>query len=195
MADPRFSPVQGRQPIPGPPQKKGITIPVLPIVLLLLYAVYVGVMIIGPYYVSSLGDTIDGILEFNIRVAIGGVLLVIFIFIMAYTLMESGKPKRVPVARPPPSPGPRPSPPVNKFKPVTSPAVKVEVPAPAEKKVEPKGEEIPKPAEPVKDIPKQTVISYPNEVEGGFYGATFIEISKTKVLKLRSLVVEPEYLN
>lgn len=196
MADPRFPPVQGRQPRPMPPPTQKRSIPVVPLVLLLIYAIYVGVMIIAPIYVSSLGDTIDGILEFNVRVAIGGVLLVIFIFILGYTLMDSGKPAKPPVRKPAPPPGATPGPPANRFKPVQPPAAKAPVKAQPPQKEQPKKEEKVQKIDEVKDqTPKQTVVSYPNEVEGGFYGATFIEISKTKVLKLRSLVVEPKYLD
>jgi hypothetical protein len=42
---------------------------------------------------------------------------------------------------------------------------------------------------------KRTVVPYPLEVEGGIYGETMIPLSPSKVLKLRSLVVEPEYLD
>jgi hypothetical protein len=198
MAQPRFQPVQGRQGGPPPPAKKQGSIPVFPIVLLVIYIIYVGVMIIGPIYVDSLRSNIDNILDFNTRVAIGGVLLALFIVILGYTLYDSGR-SQSPPARPPPRPGPAPQGAVSKFKPV-QPAK----PAPEPAKVAPttqvsappnkegstaKPKEVEKPG-----TPKQTIISYPNEVEGGFYGATMIDISKTKVLKLRSMVVEPEYL-
>jgi hypothetical protein len=39
------------------------------------------------------------------------------------------------------------------------------------------------------------VFTYPDLVEGGIFGDTYIRISPAKTLKLRTLVVEPEHLN
>lgn len=200
MVEPRFPPVQGRQQMPPPAKKQGISVPVLPLVLLLLYVVYVGVMIIAPILVSSFKDTIDGVLEFNIRVAIGGILLLVFIAIMVLNLLDSGKTKTPPSRKPAPPPGARPPPRTNRFKPVQPASVEPSPPQTSSVNVSqvkeaPSGEAARRPVVDGKTQAKEpTVISYPTEVEGGFYGATFIEISSSKVLKLRSLVVEPEYL-
>jgi hypothetical protein len=40
-----------------------------------------------------------------------------------------------------------------------------------------------------------TVVVYPDLVEGGIFGDTFIRISSARTLKLRTLVVEPEHLS
>ena len=50
-------------------------------------------------------------------------------------------------------------------------------------------------AKPVsKDKMKPLVFEYPQEVEGGLYGDTFIELDSESVLKLRTLVVKDIYL-
>ncbi len=191
MADPRFPPMQNGPSRPPPQRTGGGGIPIISILLLLIYGAYVGIMIVGPIFSDSMAKTMDGILEANIRLALGAVLLAIFIIILLFSLMDSGKQKGG-QRRPAPAPPPRSTPPgaqVKKFKPV-SPAG-----APA-----PQARPSPTPAkENVKTTPapvvKRTLIPYPVEVEGGIYGETFIDLGKTKTLKLRSLVVEPEYLN
>jgi hypothetical protein len=52
----------------------------------------------------------------------------------------------------------------------------------------------PRPTVPERPV-QAMVVTYPDLVEGGIYGDTFIKISPGRTLKLRSLVVEPEHLS
>ena len=193
MADPRFPPMQNGPPRPSPQRTGGGGLPIIPILLLLIYGAYVGVMIVGPIFSDSMAETMDGLLEANIRLAVGAILLVLFVIILLFSLTDSGKQKggqRKPAQAPPQRSTP-PGAQVKKFKPV-SPAG-----APA-----PNTQPAPTPPKPVKEdvktdpapVVKRTLIPYPVDVEGGIYGETFIDLGKNKTLKLRSLVVEPEYL-
>ncbi|MGA1792482.1 MAG: hypothetical protein ACMUHM_00870 [Thermoplasmatota archaeon] len=175
----KFTPVQGSPPPPG----KG-SFPMFPIFALLLYVAYLGIFIIGPKFVSLLADEFDPIFPPLWRLVGAVVLFLALALIIAYSLIS--KPKPLETVQPK-APGPRapavPPAPVSqaKFKPVAK------VPEPA------------KPAEPVKRVEdepvRSQVITYPLEVEGGIFGDTYIGLSPNKVLKLRSLVVEPEYLS
>lgn len=190
MADPRFSPVQNNPTRQGPPKKDGF--PILPVVLLAIYGIYAGLMLIAPIYVDPLNEAINGALDITARLAIGGVLLVLFIIIMIYNMSEgSSGPQRKappgpPLRKPPMAPGQVQA---KQFKPVVQPKPAQAVPAaPPVKKEE-------APAKAVSEIKKPLIILYPKEVEGGIYGDTFIHLTDSKTLRIRSMVVEPEYLS
>jgi hypothetical protein len=195
MADPRFPPVQGGPARPGPASRKTGKLPLLPIVLLVIYGLYIGVLIIAPALSKDLEETMEGFFPPNFRFIVGGILLGAFALIMVINLLDTGKPGAGPQLQSRPGPGGE----VKKFKPVqpaqarTAPqSVKQPSPPPKppEKQVPARKSEPPVPPE-----PRKIEITYPQEVEGGIYGETFIELGQQKVLKLRSLVVEARYLD
>ncbi|MGA1819625.1 MAG: hypothetical protein ACMUHU_01305 [Thermoplasmatota archaeon] len=180
MAAPaKFTPVQGSPPPPG----KG-SFPLFPIFALVLYVAYLGIFIIGPKFVSLLADEFDPIFPPLFRMVGAVVLFLVLAVIIGLNLLSKPKPQepvqpkapgpKVPAAQPPQaSPA--------KFKPVVK-EPEVKKAAPIVKRME---------DEPV----RSQVITYPLEVEAGIFGDTYIGLSPNKVLKLRSLVVEPEYLS
>ncbi|HHD15693.1 MAG TPA: hypothetical protein ENK47_03185 [Euryarchaeota archaeon] len=177
-----------------PAKRNGL--PTLPIVLLLIYSLYVGAFILAPLYISSIGDALDDKIPPDIRLVIGGVLLALFLIILLYKLLSGGDPagRPSPAVRPRTGPAgegsrfrpvqPRKTPAAPRFKPPTQPPIE---PAGRGKGTKP----APGPA---KEEQKRTIITYPSEVEGGIYGETFIPVGSSRLVKLRSLVVEPEYL-
>lgn len=189
----KFTPVQ-RNAVPrGPPPSGKKSIPAFPIFAVVVYAIYLGVMIIGPKFVTQLADELDPLIEPLWRLVGAGVLFVVLALIIVYNLMakpspDPQDPPRIPKPGPPSGvvrvQTPPAGAPLTKFKPVGGPP-------------SPKKEPIPKP-EPKKvedEAAKSQVIVYPLEVEGGIFGDTYIQLSPKKVLKLRSMVVEPEYLS
>ena len=189
----KFTPVQRPAASQGPPPQSKGSIPAFPIFAVVVYAIYLGVMIIGPKFVTQLANELDPLIEPLWRLIGAGVLFIILAVIIVYTLVvkpKSGQQGPPPIAKPggaapavrvqPQSRSADPS----KFKPIPGPK--------ADKKEEPPRSEPRK----VKDEPaKSQVIVYPLEVEGGIFGDTYIQLSPAKVLKLRSMVVEPEYLS
>jgi hypothetical protein len=189
----KFTPVQ-RSAVPQgpPPQSKG-GIPPFPIFAIILYAVYLGVMIIGPKFISTLADELDPMIPPLWRLVGAGLLFLILASIIVATLLK--KPKTGQEGPPSPKgiPGPSPSTRTQsapagsaaaKFKPVMADrkSPKEETPKQVPKKVE-------------DEPPRSQVVAYPLEVEGGIFGDTYIQLSPNKVLKLRSMVVEPKYLS
>jgi hypothetical protein len=191
MAAPeRFTPVQRNIGPPPAQQKQAGGFPMLPVFMVIIYILYVAVAMIGPKVSSQLADELDPVFPSTYRLVAAGVLFVLFAVIIAWAVFFR-KPSNE--TAPPRAPGPiAPSvkaPPVppkadtsTKFKPVVKPAEPKKETAPPTKKVEEKKETEPK------------VIVYPVEVEGGIFGDTYIQLSPEKVLKLRSMVVEPEHL-
>jgi len=192
MAEPRFPPVQGGPARPGPAKAKTGKIPMLPIVLLVVYGIYIAVLIVAPAFSKGFQDTLDGFFPPNFRIIVGGILLGAFALILLINLMDTGGSKAPPLKQRPSGPPGE----VKKFKPVQPAQAKAvppnkappATPPPAPKKDTP-------PAKPQTAAPKKQIIAYPSEVEGGIYGETYIELGQQKVLKLRSLVVEASYLN
>jgi hypothetical protein len=187
MAEPRFPPVQGGPARPGPAKQKSGKIPLLPIVLLVIYGIYIAVLIVAPAFSSDFEATLDGFFPPNFRVIVGGILLGAFALILVINLLDTGS--RGPSRPVPAGPGGE----VKKFKPV-QPAQARAMPPSAPPQAARKEPPPPQPA-PHIPAPKKQIIAYPSEVEGGIYGETYIELGQQKVLKLRSLVVEAEYLN
>jgi hypothetical protein len=188
----KFTPVQRNVPQGAPPPSKG-NIPALPIFAVILYAVYLGVMIIGPTFITKLADELDPMIPPLWRLIGAGVLFVALTLIIVYTLMakprsaQEGPPPvtkpagSAPAVRvPPPSMSTVPS----KFKPVSAPQ--------PEKK---EGVQKTEPRKIEDESAKAQLIAYPLEVEGGIFGDTYIQLSPKKTLKLRSMVIEPEYLS
>jgi len=185
----KFTPVQRNVPPQGPPpQTKGKS-PAMPIILLIIYAAYLGLMIIGPKFVSQLADELDPIVAPFLRWIGAGILFLVFAIMIMYSLLSKPKPAARQTPRPqqqaivkaqakPPGAAPP-----SKFKPITVKATeKKEKPLPPVKKVE-------------DEKARSQMIIYPVEVEGGIFGDTYIQLGQKKVLKLRSMVVEPEYLS
>mgnify|MGYP006283709129 CR=1 FL=1 len=188
MAEPRFPPVQGGPARPGPAKQKTGKFPVLPIVLLVIYGIYIAVLIVAPAFSSDLQENMDDFFPPNFRIIVGGILLGAFALILVINLLDTGS--RGPPSRPRPA-GPGGD--VKKFKPV-QPAQARAVPPSAPPQAT-RTEAPPPQPKPQPPAPKKQIIAYPSEVEGGIYGETYIELGQQKVLKLRSLVVEAEYLN
>jgi hypothetical protein len=191
MAAPgKFTPVQGNVSPQGPPTQMKGSSPAIPIFLAILYAAYLGLMILGPKFVSQLADELDPKISPFLRLVGAGVLFIVFALIIVVNLLSKPKPLAPQPPRPSPQvgkgPGPKApaGPPPSTFKPIAAkiPAKKEEPPKPQPKKVE-------------DESAGSQVIIYPVEVEGGIFGDTYIGLSPKKVLKLRSMVVEPEYLS
>jgi hypothetical protein len=191
MAAPeRFTPVQRNIPPSSTPQKEGEGFPMLPVFMVIIYILYVAVALIGPTVSSQIADELDPVFPSTYRVVAAGVLFVLFAMLIVWAVFfrkptEERTPVQTAGQRPPTPMAPPAAPKANapnKFKPVTKvPEPKKEAP-PRVDKVEVKKEVKPK------------VILYPLEVEGGIFGDTYIQLSPEKVLKLRSMVVEPEHL-
>ncbi|MGA1849061.1 MAG: hypothetical protein ACMUHB_06940 [Thermoplasmatota archaeon] len=191
MAAPeRFTPVQRNTGAPQAPQKQAGGFPMLPVFMVIIYILYVAVAMIGPKVSSQIADELDPVFPSTYRLVAAGVLFVLFAMVIAWAVFFR-KPSRE--AIPPRTAGPNTpqvkAPPVppkadasTKFKPVVKPPEPKKEAAPPAKRVEEKKETEPK------------VIIYPLEVEGGIFGDTYIQLSPEKVLKLRSMVVEPEHL-
>lgn len=186
----KFTPVQ-RSPVPLPPQKKKGSFPVISILLLAIYLTYLGVAIVAPLFVSSLSDSLDDILSPLYRVVAAAVLFAVFAMAILYMTFVGSSNE----ALPPPAPRPRPPAPSgalgpSRFKPVGVPSAPVKSPLVQAKK------EMKPPASKSFGKPKDkpTIITYPLEVEGGIFGDTYIQLSEMKVIKLRSVVVEPDQL-
>ena len=189
----KFTPVQRNVVPQGPPPPSKRSLPAFPIFASIVYAIYIGVMIIGPKFVTQLADELDPLIAPLWRLVGAGVLFIVLALIIVFTLVaKPGSSQVGPPAAPKPA-GPAPAvrvqtapanAPPSKFKPVTGAQAprKDEPPKPTPKKVE-------------DERARSQVIIYPLEVEGGIFGDTYIELSKNKVLKLRSMVVEPKYLS
>lgn len=189
----KFTPVQRS---PGPPQKQANTrgdLPIIPVILILLYAAYLGVAIVAPLFIGSLADWMDGIMPPLFRVIGAAVLFGIFggiLFYLTFFAHVGSSPvrnpapeqRRVPTSRPP-DPG--------RFRPVANAGSNSPKGSAVQENKNEKGSEKKK-IEKQKETP--AIISYPLEVEGGIYGDTYIKLSDKKLLKLRSMVVEPELL-
>ena len=144
--------------------------------LILLFIAYVVVFIILPQYTDLLSEALLADFEPLYRLVVAGALFVVIALILILSRSRKAPSRgRAPAASAfvgnPTKQGE-----VKRFKPVTP-----NVGGP-EKAMD----------GPVDTPPK--VFIYPKEVEGGIYGDTFISIDEKKVMKLRSLVVEPEYL-
>lgn len=189
----KFTPVQRNVVPQGPPPPSKRSLPAFPVFAVIVYAIYLGVMIIGPKFITQLADELDPLIEPLWRLIGAGILFVVLVLIIIYNMIAKPKPDQeghptIPKPGGPP-PGVR-----AKIPPVVAPTSKFRPIAGAQI---PKKEEPPKPApKKVKDEPARSqVVIYPLEVEGGIFGDTYIHLSPNKVLKLRSMVVEPEYLS
>ncbi len=169
-------PPQTVPPRRGPPGKPRGGPGPLPFLLILLFIAYVSVFMILPQYTDIVPETLLDGFEPMYRLAVaGGLFFVIAVLIMMLSRKKAPSRGRAqgfsaPVGRSPQQGE------VRKFKPVApdvvSPGRATDGPV---------------------DTPPKVFI-YPKEVEGGIYGETYISIDEKKVMKLRSLVVEPEYL-
>lgn len=144
----------------------------LQIVLLLAYALIVVVLIVLPMYVDQLSKALEPLGDsMRFGIAVGAGLLITFIMIGTIAVKAMGQPEEPPVEvaeRRPPAP--------------TAPTYPVQP--------------VQQPRPPVQVRPVETLmVTYPDLVEGGIFGDTFIKLSPGRTLKLRSLVVEPEHLN
>jgi hypothetical protein len=152
----------------------------LQMVLLITYAVIVSFLIVLPMYVDQVSRMLRPLGEttrFIIAVASG--LLIAFILIAMIAVKASGQAEVATVDRPV-----RPT--VQRMAPAQTIAAPVAAAAPGATQLR----------QPVVDrSPLRSVVTYPDLVEGGIFGDTYIAISPGKTLKLRSLVVEPEHLN
>jgi len=192
MAAPqRFTPIQRNISSSSASPKPAEGFPMLPVFLIIVYVLYVAVAIIGPEASSQLADELDPVFSPTYRVVAAGVLFVLFAVLIVWKVFFGrSDPKEQPappvrqtqqtVKAIPAAPMTGASP---KFKPVT--------------RVPEAGSETPKKenkAQEKKEI-EPRVIVYPLEVEGGIFGDTYIQLSPEKLLKLRSMVVEPEHLS
>ena len=175
----KFTPVQGS---PPPPAKSNA--PIVPIIAVIVYVLYLGIFIVGPKFVSTMAEEFDPMFPPLWRLVGAGLLFVILAIVIITNLLSKpasatpAPPKPLGTRVPPPSP-PQATPP--KFKPV--------VKEPEQRKPEVQVKK-------VEDEPiRSQVITYPLEVEGGIFGDTYIGLSPNKVIKIRSMVVEPEYLS
>jgi hypothetical protein len=116
---------------------------------------------------------------------IGAIVLFILLAAVGILVYRPKKSPEQPPVAPPPSRKPtssqsppvnRPAPQVNKFKPVS----------PEAKQVVKKPESV-RSKEPV-------IFTYPAVVGGGIFGDTYIEVTDDKIVRIRSLVVDPEYM-
>ncbi|MCK5773170.1 MAG: hypothetical protein KAH57_05230 [Thermoplasmata archaeon] len=169
-------PQQRLPPAGGTPRPRGGPSP-FSFLLILLFIAYVVVFIILPQYTDVISEALLADFQPLYRLVVAGALFVVIALILIVSRSRKSAPPRgrAPTASAlvgtPPKQGE-----VKRFKPVIP---KVDGP---EKAVD----------GPVVTPPK--VFIYPKEVEGGIYGDTYISIDEKKVMKLRSLVVEPEYL-
>ncbi len=161
-----------------------------PALAVILYILYIAVAIIGPKVSGQLASELDPIFPSTYRLIGAGVLFVIFAIVIIWVVFLKPPAAPQPQRRPAPQgPGFKPTPPKTgaqapgKFKPVSKPAHETKTASKPQVKVNEKKEIEPK------------VIIYPVEVEGGIIGDTYIKLSPEKVLKLRSMVVEPEYIS
>jgi len=152
-------------------------------ILIILYAAYVVVLIVLPALTDLLPESLEGSFPSLYRFIVAAILFFVVGGAVLYILRggsgstpENKNPPGTPpdIRRAPPGPPPRP---------VTSDG------APRFKPVEKKEEQ--KKEEPGKE---KEIVVYPREVEGGIYGDTYIGIDENRMLKLRSMVVEPEYV-
>lgn len=178
IPDPRL---RGR---PQPPPSGPTVSPGPMIFLILIYLIYIGGAIVAPLFVAEVAEQVDPQFPPLYRFIGAIVLFVIFAVIGALIYRPRQAPQQPPR---PPQPTPRPPSPqpaavkkpvqqVNKFKPVSQGA------KPAVNKPEPARSKEPK------------VFTYPAVVEGGIFGDTYIEVTDQKIIRIRSLVVEPGYM-
>jgi hypothetical protein len=122
----KFTPVQRNVVPQGPPPPNKGTIPAFPIFASIVYAIYIGVMIIGPMFITQLADELDPLIAPFWRLVGAGILFVVLALIIGYTLVAKPKTEQQgssPITKPggpapviriqPPSGGATPS----KFKP------------------------------------------------------------------------------
>jgi hypothetical protein len=182
---------------PVPSSKVGLQTParngkpsLIPLIILsFLYLAYLLGVIIAPLYVEKLDDLFGNYFSPVLRLVTACVLFLLFLIIGIAIYLRKGSPAKPPV----PQQRSRPralkltpdNPPVNRFKPVR--------PAETPLKNTTKNEAVPAKTDDKKPG-KEEVIVYPALVEGGIFGDTYIRITDSKILKLRSMVVEPKYL-
>ncbi len=169
-------PPQTMPPRQGPPGKPRGGPGPLPFLLILLFIAYVSVFMILPQYTDLMPESLLNGFEPMYRLAVaGGLFVVIAILIMMLSRKRSPSRGRA----------------QGSFAPVVKPPQQGEV-----RRFKPVSQDVDRPERSM-DGPADTppkVFTYPREVEGGIYGETYISIDEKKVMKLRSLVVEPEYL-
>jgi predicted PurR-regulated permease PerM len=153
----------------------------LPMVLVLIFLVYLLVFLVVPEFVSDLEKMLEPIPQI-IRIVTAVVLFGIFLLMILSTAFS----KAVDSIQPPPVQiptrqqviGQQPSAVRTMEQPVRPPSQTVKpISAQATSQV--------KPSQPL-------IFTYPILVEGGIYGDTYIKITDGKTLKLRSMVVEPD---
>ncbi|MGA1822062.1 MAG: hypothetical protein ACMUIG_06015 [Thermoplasmatota archaeon] len=181
IPDPRQ---QGR---PQPPPNGPKASPGPLILLIIIYVLYIGLAIIAPQFISDIADLIDPAIPALFRFIGAIVLFIILVLIGAFVYRpreaspnppKPAQPVSKPPSRPPAPPVGKPSPQVNKFKPV-APGTR---PAPGKPEPEKTGQKEPK------------IFTYPSVVEGGIFGDTYIEVTDDKIVRIRSLVVEPVHM-
>lgn len=182
---------QSRPPIPQQRPSGGFRPPLLPAVLVVLYLVYVGAMVLAPYFIEPYGKVLDGILSPLIRLVLAVVLMVVFGGLMLRDLLKGKEQGPIASDR---SQVPRAAPlgggPVigmaqPRFTPVAGPG-----PGPMAQPQAPMR---------VREIEKgpstPNIFTYPQDVEGGIYGDTYVQITPNKIIRIRSLVVDKRYMS
>lgn len=152
----------------------------LPAMLVLVFLAYVMAFLILPQFIPDV-DALFEPIPLTLRVITGAVLFGIFLVMILSTAFQKAS-RTDPSRMNTPAMGTSVSPSQPAFKPVT-PAVGA--------RSQPAAVDPPKPVTDSK-VQTPTIYTYPVVVEGGIYGDTFVRITETKVLKVRSLVVGPD---
>lgn len=189
-----YVPLDGPQSRPPFPQQRplgGFRPPLLPAALVVLYLAYIGAMVLAPYFIEPYGKVIDGILSPLIRLILAVVLMIVFGGLMLKELFQ-GK-DQGPIA------------PDRSQVPRAAPLVAGPVIGSAQPRFTPISGTGPGPVAPpqtptrVREIERgpsaPTIFTYPQDVEGGIYGDTYVQITPNKIIRIRSLVVDKRYMS
>jgi len=180
---------QSRSPIPQQRPSGGFQMPLLPAALVVLYLVYIGAMILAPYFIEAYGKVLDTILSPLVRLIIAVVLMVVFGALMFSDLLkgrsgEGPAPDRSQIPRAAPlGGGPVTGSAQARFTPVAGPGPI----APPQTALRPREIE--------RGPSAPTIFTYPQDVEGGIYGDTYVQITQSKIIRIRSLVVDKRYMS
>ncbi len=158
---------------------------------MVLYLIYIGAMVLAPYFIEPYGKVLDGILSPLIRLILAVVLMVVFGALMLRDLLQ-GKGDELP----PPGRSQ-----ISRAAPLGAASVQggapprfTPVPGPGPGPVTPQPTP-PKPREIERGPSAPTVFTYPQDVEGGIYGDTYVQITQSKIIRIRSLVVDKRYMS
>jgi hypothetical protein len=156
-----------------------------------MYLTYIGALIIAPYFVKPYGDSLDKVLPPLYRLILAVVLMVVFGGLLLHELIKGQKRGE----------GPQDTLPINRAAPLGR--------TPGQGSVEPRfapvpGTNIPPPTPPqtvqrVREVERPAsapnIFTYPLVVEGGIYEDTYIQLTPSKIVRIRSLMVDQRYMS